>query len=321
MDPIIRAATVAARPRRLRAPGAPHLVAPAVEPAGAAAGPHPEQAAPQAGPGASPAHAAQPVETAANAATGAGSAGNAPAAAEHGRAVAPQMPAAIPAAAVQPDAVLAQAIAAERERVRAELQAEQQAWIAAAEQSQRDWVEQAESQRSAWREQAEQELRAAYGEAERRGLEDGSAQAQRVAEDLVQAQVARLQAAAGALLQAQTTLAPALQEDAVELAFTMVCRVLGEQAATRSGINAMLQVQLAALRERRDLTVRLHPADCALMAAAEVDGGAALRYVPDTGIELGGCLIDSPAGTLDARLEYQLGQLRQALAAARAGEA
>jgi flagellar assembly protein FliH len=313
MDPIIRAATVAARPRRLRAPGAPHLVVPAVEPHGEA-GLQPAQTSP----GASPARDAQPVHGADGADTGAG---NASATAGHVRAGAPQAPAAAPATAVQPDAVLAQAIAAERERVRAELQAEQQAWIAAAEQAQRDWVAQAEAQRSAWREQAEQELRAAYGEAERRGLEDGAAQAQRVAEDLVQAQVARLQAAAAALLQAQTTLAPALQEDAVELAFTIVCRVLGEQAATRAGINAMLQVQLAALRERRDLTVRLHPADCALMASAEVDGGAALRYVPDTGIELGGCLIDSPAGTLDARLEYQLGQLRQALAAARAGEA
>ena len=286
MDPIIRAATIAARPRRLRAPGAPHLVVPGVDSHGAEAG---AAAAPERSPAASPAATAPP---------------------EHR-----------PAAAVQPDAVLAQAAAAERERVRAELLAEQQAWIEAAEQAQRDWLAQAESQRSAWREQAEQELRAAYGEAERRGLEDGAAQAQRVAEDLVQAQVARLQAAAGALLQAQGTLTPALQEDAVELAFTIVCRVLGEQAATRAGIHAMLQVQLAALRERRELTVRLHPADCALMAAAEMDGGAALRYVPDTGIELGGCLIDSPAGTLDARLEYQLGQLRQALAAARAGAA
>lgn len=277
MDPIIRAATMAARPRRLRAPGAPHLVAPQPVPA------EPE---------------APPVPGAA-----------------------PQAPQAGPAAALAPDAVLAQAIAAERERMQAAVQAEQQAWIAAAEQAQRDWLAQAEAQRSAWREQAEQELRAAYGEAERRGLEDGAAQAQRVAEDLVQAQVARLAAAAGALLQAQATLAPALQEDAVELAFGIVCRVLGEQAATRAGIQAMLQVQLAGLRERRDLTIRLHPADCALMAAAEVEGGAALRYVPDTAVELGGCLIESAAGTLDARLEYQLGQLRQALAAARAGEA
>lgn len=304
MDPIIRAAAVAARPRRLRAPGAPHLVAPAADPHGVdahsgEAGGHAAPVAQERSPAASPATAAPQ---------------------EHRPASSPA-PAASPAAAVQPDAVLAQAIAAESARLRAALQAEQQAWIAAAEQAQRDWLAQAEAQRSAWREQAEQELRAAYGEAERRGLEDGAAQAQRVAEDLVQAQVARLQAAAGALLQAQGTLAPSLQEDAVELAFTIVCRVLGEQAATRAGIYAMLQVQLAALRERRDLTVRLHPADCALMAAAEVDGGAALRYVPDAGIELGGCLIDSPAGTLDARLEYQLGQLRQALAAARAGEA
>lgn len=283
MDPIIRAAALASQPRRLRAPGAPHLVAPVAL--------APEQAVP-----------AQPASLA-------------PAASEPPGADAAQ------ALAAQHAAELAQAVAAERARVlvevQAEVQAEQQAWIASAEQSQRDWLAQAEAQRSAWREQAEQELRAAYGEAERRGLDAGAAQAQQVAEDLVQAQVARLQAAAATLQQAQSTLTPTLQDDAVELAFAMLCRVLGEQAASRAGISALLQVQLATLRERRDLTVRLHPADCALMAAAEVEGGTALRYVPDAGVELGGCLIDSPAGTLDARLEYQLGQLRQALLQAR----
>lgn len=279
MDPIIRAATLASQPRRLRAPGAPHLVVPA------AAVPEqhtPEQAAVQ-----PPAVIDTPAPDPAQ------------------------------ALAARHATELAQAVAAERARVLAEFQAEQQTWIASAEQAQRDWLAQAEAQRSAWREQAEQELRTAYDEAERRGLEAGAAQAQQVAEDLVQAQVARLQAAAATLQQAQSTLAPALQDDAVELAFAMVCRVLGEQAASRAGIGALLQVQLATLRERRDLTVRLHPADCALMAAAEVDGGAPLRYVPDAGVELGGCLIDSPAGTLDARLEYQLEQLRQALLQAR----
>lgn len=284
MDPIIRAATLASQPRRLRAPGAPHLVPP---PAAV-----PEAVAP-----------VQPEALPAGVPDGAAAA------------------AAAATVAAEGVAALAQAVAAERARVLAEFQAqfqaEQQAWVANAEQAQRDWLAQAEAQRTAWREQAEQELRAAYGEAERRGLEAGAAQAQQVAEDLVQAQVARLQAAAATLQQAQSTLGPALREDAVELAFAVVCRLLGEQAASRAGIGAMLQVQLAALRERRDLTVRLHPADCALMAAAELEGGAPLRYVPDAGVELGGCLIDSPAGTLDARLEYQLEQLRQALLQAR----
>jgi flagellar assembly protein FliH len=283
MDPIIRAAALASHPRRLRAPGTPHLVAPR------AAGALEEAAAAQPEP--LPASAAATV------------AGPAVAAAE--------------AAAAQHAAALAQAVAAERARVLAEVEAGQQAWIAGAEQAQRDWLAQAEAQRGAWREQAEQELRAAYGEAERRGLEAGTAQAQQVAEELVQAQVARLQAAAATLLQAQSTLGPALEDDAVELAFTMVCRLLGEQAASRAGIGAMLQVQLATLRERRALTVHLHPADCALMAAAEGEGDAALRYVPDAGVALGGCLIDSAAGTLDARLEYQLEQLRRALLQAR----
>jgi len=271
MDPIIRAAALASQPRRLRAPGAPHLVAPPP------AVPDAETPAP-----------------------------------------APQAAPDADAAGARQAAALAQAVAAERARALAECQAEQQAWTASAEQAQRDWLAQAEAQRAAWREQAEQELRVAYGEAERRGLEAGAAQAQRMAEELVQAQVARLQAAAAALQAAQSTLGPALEEDAVELAFAVVCRLLGQQAASRAGIGALLQVQLAALRERRGLTVRLHPADCALMAAAEADGGAPpLRYVPDAGIALGGCLIDGPAGTLDARLEYQLQQLRQALLQAR----
>jgi flagellar biosynthesis/type III secretory pathway protein FliH len=42
--------------------------------------------------------------------------------------------------------------------------------------------------------------------------------------------------------------------------------------------------------------------------------------VPDERVALGGCLIDSPGGTLDGRLETQLQRLREVLVATRALE-
>ena len=70
----------------------------------------------------------------------------------------------------------------------------------------------------------------------------------------------------------------------------------------------------AALRDSTQLTVHLHPDDCRAM---EGSGQDALRYVADAAITLGGCRLESAAGTLDARLERQLEQLRLALLKAR----
>jgi flagellar assembly protein FliH len=89
-------------------------------------------------------------------------------------------------------------------------------------------------------------------------------------------------------------------------------------------------------REREQLVVRLAPQDFALLTGGDAASTAAAgrseeegstfgawkaQLVPDTRVALGGCLIDSPGGTLDGRLETQLQSLRDLLLAVRASRA
>jgi flagellar assembly protein FliH len=70
------------------------------------------------------------------------------------------------------------------------------------------------------------------------------------------------------------------------------------------------------MREREQLVVRLHPDDVALLKG-DADGGA-LRIDADPAVALGGCMIDGPAGSLDARFETQLEALGAVLKSVRA---
>lgn len=111
----------------------------------------------------------------------------------------------------------------------------------------------------------------------------------------------------------------------VELAFEAVLRILGEAAPTRAGVLAIVRGALQTLPEREGLVVRLAPHDAAAVEALRDElprlaGTRGLELVADDRIELGGCLIETAGGGLDARLETQVQRLRELLLAARQQE-
>lgn len=111
----------------------------------------------------------------------------------------------------------------------------------------------------------------------------------------------------------------------VELAFEAVVRILGQAAPTREGAQGLVREALASLREREQVVVRLAPPDVETLRAARsemtrVAGCKGLEFVADERVELGGCLIETAGGGLDARLETQLQRLRELMLAARHGE-
>jgi flagellar assembly protein FliH len=108
----------------------------------------------------------------------------------------------------------------------------------------------------------------------------------------------------------------------VEIAFASVCKILGRALCERAGVSAMVQELIEQVREREQLVVRLAPADYALLAEPHAQASRSdawnVQLKPDARVSLGGCLIDSPSGTLDGRLETQLERLREVLVATRA---
>lgn len=155
------------------------------------------------------------------------------------------------------------------------------------------------------------ELRA---EAERRGYAAGHEKGEAAARQQLQQQIERFQGLAAQMVQAKAGVLEDGEDGAVELAFAALCRILGEQAATRQSVLAMVAQCAIASREREQVGVRLHPDDFALLGPA---GGHQARFSPDPDIALGGCMVDSSTGTLDARLETQLARLAETLLAVR----
>jgi flagellar assembly protein FliH len=102
----------------------------------------------------------------------------------------------------------------------------------------------------------------------------------------------------------------------VDIVFAAICRILGDHGATREAVQGVVRAAVAAMREREQLVVRLHPDDAALLKE-EVDGGT-MRISGDPTVVLGGCIIESQGGSLDARFETQLEALGAALKNVRA---
>lgn len=107
------------------------------------------------------------------------------------------------------------------------------------------------------------------------------------------------------------------------LCFDALAQVLGQSGS--EGARALVRQALAQSRARGSVTVRVHPRDLeAVRGDASLASAAGpesqVHWLADERVQLGGCVIASPEGGLDARLETQLARLAALLAAAQ-GEA
>lgn len=153
-------------------------------------------------------------------------------------------------------------------------------------------------------ESAEAEAKTAR-EAERRRIDDALAEhaalTRRVLEHLQQ----HVDAALGQI-----------EEQAVAIAYEAVCRLVAEAAPGVEAIRAAIRGAFGELRGKPALRVRLHPQDLATLQAgpdaqALLQGFPGVSWTADDNVAIGGCLVDTAAGALDARFEVQLRALGQ----------
>ena len=157
--------------------------------------------------------------------------------------------------------------------------------------------------------------------AEQRGYEAGLARGQESARREVAARLARLDQILESLARKRDDLLEVLEEDVVELAVEMAGAIIGEQARRADFPQQLIQRVLQERNSSQVLAVRLAPSDLEFLQREGVvppalPGNAELRADPQ--VQLGGCIVDTARGSLDARLERQLEQLRAALLDARA---
>ena len=166
------------------------------------------------------------------------------------------------------------------------------------------------------RQQAQQEVRA---RAEREARLHFEQELRARQDKLAREQAEKWRGLAAALAEQMQALRVGLEAELTEWAFIAVARLLGRRAP-EDVAGAVRQV-LAEARLDGPLTVLLHPQDLAgveLAHAADTEAWPArMQFAADERVQLGGCLVQSPVQTLDARLEVQLALLRDSLNAAR----
>jgi flagellar assembly protein FliH len=177
------------------------------------------------------------------------------------------------------------------------------------------------------------EVRAARERAHAEGLQAGLKDAQARIEEAVRQHVQQLQARADAQAEerrqahaawmerlSQTLAAldagvarrlEAIEADAVALAFTAVCRIIGDTVVSRDGVAALVRHAIAQVSDTPVLRVRLHPDDFAAIAETSLPAAhPTVNWQVDPSLTRGACLVDSAQGTLDTRLDRQLERLR-----------
>ena len=166
------------------------------------------------------------------------------------------------------------------------------------------------------------ELEALRAEARERGLQEGRETGLAKARSEHAAQIKGLAAVVRSARGRLDEGIGELSEMGAEVVYEAVCKLLGQALTSREGVVAAVREVVRRARERSRLTLRVSPSDYAALrehldtVLEGLEAGQA-ELVSDERVELGGCLLETPAGNLDGRLEVQLANLRQALLAAK----
>ncbi len=155
-----------------------------------------------------------------------------------------------------------------------------------------------------------------------RGLREGRLAGREEVKQSFAEEVARVRSVADKLQQAVESGVRGQEEMMVAIAFEAVCKVLGDIVVTREGVQALVRQATTHVLGAERLAVRLHPADLSILQdAGGLDGtlpsGMVVSWMGDKDIALGGCVVETDGGELDARLETQIEKLRSLLVAAR----
>jgi flagellar assembly protein FliH len=88
----------------------------------------------------------------------------------------------------------------------------------------------------------------------------------------------------------------------------------------------MVQQVLSRATQEEGVVVRLHPGDCAALRNGGKglfpgkNGRGKVELVADEEVSLGGCILETSGGSLDARIETQIERLRDSLLKVRQGK-
>lgn len=149
---------------------------------------------------------------------------------------------------------------------------------------------------------------------------EGLAKGMQAAEEAYRAKLARLERAAERLQAERTQFFDRLEPELVRLSVAIAEKIIQRELELRpETVVDIVRCAVKRLREREALRVSVNPADFERVREARddllatIDGIRKLDVLEDRRVDRGGCVIESPTGTLDARIRTQLDQVARGL--------
>ena len=149
------------------------------------------------------------------------------------------------------------------------------------------------------------------------GVESGRQEAAQASSKELQTSLEALRGVAAELAGHKDALRRDVERELVELAFSIARRIIRRELtvdpSTTVGIIRSCFEEFAAAEIRR---LEVHPADAGLISSyLDAQPGPVIDIVPNESIQRGGAIFDTAQGQLDARLEAQISEIENGLAA------
>lgn len=114
----------------------------------------------------------------------------------------------------------------------------------------------------------------------------------------------------------------ALAEDCADVVGEVLAKIAGSTLASREAILGTVLTVLRRMKDDREATIRVHADDLPVLQLeedklAKLFGRSKFTLVADSRVTVGGCIVETSAGSLDGRLDVQLREMCETLRSAK----
>lgn len=162
-----------------------------------------------------------------------------------------------------------------------------------------------------------------YCEGEQKGLADGEALGTKKGRRIVQPVIETLENLLEELAQLRRNTYQRIETEIVDLSMAVARKIVGQELATSPDIvSKVIRQALNHLETAGKICIKLNPEDLDRLTAensrlcSDLSDTGAVTFEGEASIACGGCVIETDAGTIDARLETQFKAIDEAFQAA-----